>query len=105
MEAGVWYDFVYCEVLSNNALTGTVQVWLRKQGESGYTQILAPTRLATITAANLPGPNYHKLACYYDKSNTFTDASKKNRVNEVKMYLGSHKVGGSFDAVAPALIK
>jgi hypothetical protein len=105
MQTSIWYDFVYCEVLSHDPSKGTVQLWIRKQGESSFREILPATKIATITTANLLGPNYHKLACYYDKSNTFTDASRKTRVSEVKMYLGNHKVGGSFDQVAPAALK
>ncbi|WP_426671219.1 heparin lyase I family protein [Mucilaginibacter sp. McL0603] len=105
MQAGLWYDFVYCETLSHDALKGSVQVWLRKQGETTFKQVLTLTKIPTVTAANLTGPNYHKLACYYDKENTFVDASKKTRVSEIKMYLGNHKVGSSFDQVAPTLIK
>jgi hypothetical protein len=105
MEAGIWYDFVYSEVLSTDASAGKVQVWLRKQGEKDYTPVLGPTSLATLTAANFKGPNYHKLACYYDKSNTYSDATKKTKIEEVKMYLAAHKVGSSFDLVAPAALK
>jgi hypothetical protein len=100
----LWYDFVYAETLSQDASKGCVQVWLRKQGETAFKQILAPIKIPTVTAANLTGPNYHKLACYYDKNNTFTDATKKTQVKEIKMYLGNHKVGSSFDQVAPQLI-
>ncbi|TSJ40981.1 hypothetical protein FO440_14705 [Mucilaginibacter corticis] len=105
MQANVWYDFVYREVLSTDPSKGQVQVWLRKQGQTGFSEILPSTGLATITAANLTGPNYHKLACYYDKDNTYTDASKKTHVSNLKMYLANHKIGSSFDTVAPALIK
>jgi Polysaccharide lyase len=104
MQAGLWYDFVYCETLSYDPSKGSVQVWLRKQGETTFKQVLAPTKIPTVTAANLTGPNYHKLACYYDKENTFVDASKKTKVSEIKMYLGNHKVGSSFDQVAPAVL-
>jgi hypothetical protein len=81
-----------------------VQVWLRKTGASSFTQIVAPTKIPTITRANVTGPNYHKLACYYDKSYIFTDAKKKTKVIEVKEYLTNHKVGSTFASVAPAYI-
>ena len=105
MQTNVWYDFVYHEILSKNAAKGMVEVWLRKQGETEFTHIVLPTNIPTITAANLTGPNYHKLACYYDLQNTYTDASKKTHLTEVKMYLGNHKIGKGFNAVAPALMQ
>ena len=105
IQPNVWYDFVYCETLDSESSKGSVQVWLRKQGATAFTQIIKTTKIATITAANLTGPNYHKLACYYDKSNTYTDSTKKTHVSAVKMYLASHKVGSSFNLVAPALIQ
>lgn len=80
MKANVWYDFVYREVLSKDAKKGEVEVWLRKSGEKDFTIILSNTKMATITAANLKGPNYHKLACYYDKNHTYTDATRKTKV-------------------------
>jgi hypothetical protein len=105
MEANVWYDFVYREVLSKNPNKGKVQAWLRKQGESSYNEIIPTTSMATITASNILGPNYHKLACYYDRTHTFTDVSKKTHVKEVKMFMANHKVGKSFTAVAPTLTR
>jgi hypothetical protein len=104
MQANVWYDFVYREVLSKDATKGEVQVWLRKSGEKEFKEILPTQKMATITAANITGPNYHKLACYYDKTNTFTDATKKSRVSSVQMYFANHKVGSSFSQVSPALL-
>ncbi len=105
MKANVWYDFVYRQVLSKDKASGLVEVWMRKQGQSQFTRIVAPTPMATITAANLTGPNYHKLACYYDRTHTFTDATQKTPVTAVQMYLANHKVGGSFSEVAPLLVK
>jgi hypothetical protein len=105
MQADVWYDFVYREKLSKDADKGLVQVWMRKQGETAYRLIVPPTNVQTITTANLLGPNYHKLACYYDKTHTFTDASKKKRVDAIEMYFAEHKVGKNFNAVAPALVR
>ena len=104
LQTNVWYDFVYHEVLSKSSNRGLVEVWLRKQGETTFTQIVSATKIPTITSSNITGPNYHKLACYYDKNNTYTDATKKTHLMEVKMYLGNHKVGSSFNAVAPTLL-
>ena len=104
MQANVWYDFVYREVLSRDATKGEVQVWLRKTGEKEYKQVLATQKMATITTANLTGPNYHKLACYYDRANTYTDATRRSKVTAIQMYFGNHKVGSSFNQVAPTIL-
>jgi len=105
MQAGVWYDFVYHEVLSKNASIGKGQVYMREQGKTNYTEVLPLTSMATITSANLTGPQYHKLACYYDKTHTFTDATKSTRVDRVQVYFANHKVGNNFKEVAPAYLK
>ncbi|WP_158826210.1 heparin lyase I family protein [Mucilaginibacter lacusdianchii] len=102
MKAGVWYDFVYHEVLSQDATVGKAQVYLREQGNAKYTEILPLTNMPTITAANFAGPQYHKLACYYDRTHTFTDATRKTNVDRVQVYFANHKVGNSFKQVAPA---
>jgi hypothetical protein len=105
MRAGVWYDFVYHEVLSKSASIGKAQVYMREQGNGDdFTEILPLTSMATITSSNFLGPQYHKLACYYDKTHTFTDATKSVPVSNVKVYFANHKVGGSFNQVAPAYL-
>ena len=105
MKANVWYDFVYRQVLSKDKTRGQVEVWLRKQGKQQYEKILTTTSIATITAANLTGPNYHKLACYYDGKYTFTNSTRSTKVSAIQMYLANHKVGASFNEVAPVLVK
>lgn len=105
LKAGIWYDFVYKEVLDANPDKGAVQLWVREQGETKFTEVIADTKIATITAANLIGPNYHKLACYYDRAHTYTDATKAKNVTSIQMYLTNHKIGGTFDDVAPKLIR
>ncbi len=104
MQAGKWYDFVYHEVLSKNASKGLAQAYMRIQGASKFTEILKPTHMATITSANFEGPQYHKLACYYDKDNTYTNDSRKSHVNNVQVYFTNHKVGSNFNEVAPAYL-
>jgi hypothetical protein len=99
-----WYSFVYREILSSDPTKGEIQVWLRMQGQKDFTEIVSTFKGNTISPANALGPNYQKLACYYDKNHTFTDATQKTKVSYVQMYLADHKVGSSFDQVAPPLI-
>jgi hypothetical protein len=102
MKKGIWYDFVYRELLSKDK--GQVQVYVRRQGEKQFSLVVPNTVQPTITAANAIGPNYSKISCYWDKENTWTDSTKKTKVISSKMYLANHKVGGSFYEVAPPYI-
>jgi hypothetical protein len=102
LKANVWYDIVYMDALSKTH--GKVYAWIRRQGETVWQQVVKNDDIITITSANADGPQYHKLACYYDKTHTYTDATKKTIVTSVRMYLANHKIGSSFDAVAPDLL-
>jgi len=102
MKAGVWYDFVYRELLSKDK--GEVEVYVRRQGEKNFSQVVTTTVQPTITAANSSGPNYSKVSCYWDKENTWTDSTKSERVTSAQIYLSNHKVGRNFNEVAPGYI-
>jgi len=102
MKAGVWYDFVYRELLSKDK--GEVQLYVRRQGEKSFTLVVPTTVQPTITGANSSGPNYSKIACYWDKLNTWTDSTKKQVLTSAQIYLANHKVGSTFSQVAPAYI-
>lgn len=99
-----WYDFIVREVLSQDSTKGEVQVWLRKQGETDFTEIVPTTYFASVTSANITGPNYHKVACYYDATHTYTNSKDKILVDDLNLYITNHKIGNSFNEVAPALL-
>jgi len=102
LKTGVWYDFVYRELLSKDK--GEVEVFVRRQGEKKFSQVVTTTVQPTLTAANSAGANYSKVSCYWDKENTWTDSSKEKKLISAQMYLTNHKVGSNFNEVAPAYI-
>ena len=87
-----WYDFVVHEQLSTGT-DGFVEVYVNDG--SGWRQTLVNGQLRygmiTMTGANGGGPNYHKLALYYDQS----------IAGQLTVYHTGQKIGTSFDVVAP----
>jgi len=89
-----WYDQVLHVRLSHDAGTGFVEYFLNT-GDGWQQQQLAGTsrlRMATLDGSNGDGPNYHKLALY----------RLRGMFPVLTVYHAEHRVGRTFDAVAPA---
>lgn len=93
LQTNRWYDVVLHEKLSTSSSVGYAELWVNtgagwtKQTLSGQERLA----LATLGSSNNGGDNYHKIALY----------RMKGMFPSVTMYFADHKVGTSFNSVAP----
>lgn len=88
-----WYDQVLHVRLSDDPEVGFVELYINT-GAGWEQQTLGGTsrlHMRTLDSANGGGPNYHKLALY----------RKRGMYPVLTVFHGEHRVGTSFDAVAP----
>ena len=88
-----WYDQVLHVRLSSDGGSGFVELYL-DTGDGWEQQTLAGElrlRTATLDGSNDAGPNHHKLALY----------RKRGLFPVLTVYHAEHRVGTTFDAVAP----
>lgn len=90
---GRWHDFVFRIKLSDDPKVGFWETW--SNTGSGWEQLKlnGQHRLygKTIDASNSGGPNYHKISHY----------RSKGMWPVATHYTAGHKIGTSFDSVAP----
>jgi hypothetical protein len=90
---GIWYDFVLHELLSTDASTGFVELFLNT-GSGWEQQTIEGERRrykATLDASNGGGPNYFKLANY----------RRRGMFSVATVFHAGPRIGTSFAAVAP----
>lgn len=88
-----WYDFVIHERLSSDARIGSVEFWT-STGAGWKQQLLgAQTKLfmRTLDSSNDRGPNYSALKLY----------RLRGMYDVLTVFHAGHRVGTSFDVVAP----
>lgn len=88
-----WYDQVLHVKFSQDPDVGFVELWVNT-GEGWEQQLLrGDPRLVmqTLDASNAGGPNYHKLSLY----------RQRGLYPVLTVFHAEHRVGNSFDAVAP----
>lgn len=93
LQKSKWYDFVMRERMSTSASTGLVELWMNT-GSGWQKQTLGSSQtlsLATLGTVNSGGANYHKLALYH----------MRGMFPMVTLFMGEHKVGTTFEIVAP----
>jgi hypothetical protein len=88
-----WYDQVLHVRLSRDPGQGFVELYLNTGEGWQQQQLGGQSRLpmATLDAANGGGPNYHKLALY----------RLRGMFPVLTVYHAEHRIGRTFDAVAP----
>jgi len=88
-----WVDFVLHIRLSKSRAKGFREQWVNVG--SGWKRSLfdgrRQLRMQTMTSANAGGPNHSKVSLYY----------RRGLFDEASVYFAAHRIGSSFDAVAP----
>lgn len=84
-----WYDFALHERITPDPGSGLVELWLNT-GQGWQREALH--RMATLSATNGGGPNYHKLSSY----------RYAGMVDVLTVYQGEHRIGSAMAEVAPA---
>lgn len=90
---GRWVDFVIHTGMSKEEGPGFREQWVNAGSGWVRSSLDGKARLstATLTDANNDGPNVSKISLYY----------RKGIMEEATVYFANHKIGTSFDAVAP----
>lgn len=88
-----WYDQVLHVKLSSDPEVGFVELYVNTGGGWQQQTLRGSARLhmRTMDSSNGGGPNYHKLALY----------RKRGMYPVLTVFHAEHRVGTSFDAVAP----
>jgi hypothetical protein len=90
---GRWIDFVFHVRMSKRRATGFREQWVNVG--TGWKRSLFDgkdhLRMQTMTRANAGGPNHSKVSLYY----------RRGSFDEASVYFAAHKIGTSFQAVAP----
>ncbi len=98
---GRWIDFVIHTRMSTDSSIGFREQWVNT-GDGFVKQTFADgtTRLMmqTVDASNAGGPNYSKVQLYF---NDDAFVSPENPTGTASVYFADHRIGTSFDAVAP----
>ncbi len=88
-----WVDFVFHIRLSTSRSRGFREQWVNVG--TGWRRSLLHGRkhltMRTLTSANAGGPNHSKVSLYY----------RRGLFDVASLYFAAHKIGTSFDAVAP----
>jgi hypothetical protein len=98
---GRWIDFVIHTKMSTSSSVGFREQWV-DTGAGFVKQMFADgtTRLMmqTVDGSNGGGPNYSKLQLYF---NDDAFVSPENPSGTASVFFADHKIGTTFDAVAP----
>ncbi len=99
--AGRWIDFVIHTKMSSNGSIGFREQWVNTGSgfvKSTFANGTTKLMMRTVDSSNNSGPNYSKVQLYYN-DNAFVTPDNPNGTATV--YYADHKIGTSFDVVAP----